>query len=192
MKGKNLKKKPPKDRPSIKMASRPYFIATVSIINVILYDFTPAIRLNFTNLNSLRFRMIWELIVGGGFLSFEENPFFGPSSATLIMFGAKWVDSIKQGEWWRFFTAMYLHSGLVHVAFNLMSQLAMGFKLERVHGTFRLMPIYIISGVFGNLISAFFLPQASTVGASGAIFGLYGVLVVDLLKVRFRFSIRDN
>jgi len=65
-----------------------------------------------------------------------------------------------------------------------MSQITMGVKLERVHGTFRVMPIYIISGLVGNLMSAFFLPQAATVGASGAIFGMFGVLLVDLIKVR--------
>lgn len=161
--GNGLRKRPPVKPPRVKVLSKPYFIATVSIIQVIL--------------------MIWELISGGGFLPFSENPFLGPGPETYIIFGGKWVPSIiNNGEWWRFVTAIFLHSGLIHIAFNLLSQIKVGFDLERVHGTYRLFPIYIISGVFGNLVSAIFLPKSVTVGASGSIFGFFGVLLVDLIK----------
>jgi membrane associated rhomboid family serine protease len=158
-----LRKRPPVKPPRVKVLSKPYFIATVSIIQVIL--------------------MIWELIAGGGFLPFSENPFLGPGPETYIIFGGKWVPSIiNNQEWWRFVTAIFLHSGLAHIAFNLLSQIKVGFDLERVHGTYRLFPIYIISGIYGNLVSAIFLPKSVTVGASGSIFGFFGVLLVDLIK----------
>jgi len=65
---------------------------------------------------------------------------------------------------------------------NALIQLQVGIKLERQHSTFRIVPIYIISGFFGNILSCIFLPKTVSVGASGAIFGFFGILLVDLIK----------
>jgi hypothetical protein len=55
----------------------------------------------------------------------------------------------------------------VHLGFNLFVQLPVGLKLERLHGTFRVFAVYMLCGLFGNIISAIFLPFIVTVGASG-------------------------
>jgi membrane associated rhomboid family serine protease len=62
-----------------------------------------------------------------------------------------------------------------------MVQLRLGWTLERQNGFWRIGPIYILSGFAGNLASCIFLPNTITVGASGAAFGLGGVLVADLI-----------
>lgn len=150
-------------RPSIHRVSVPYFTILVTLIDIIM--------------------MIWEFVVGRGFAPPKLNPMLGPNGVVLLSMGGKWVPSIIHGgEWWRFFTSIFLHGGLVHIGLNLLSQTKMLWDLEKVHGTFRIAPIYILSGAGGMVLSAVFLPNQVTVGASGAIFGFHGVLLVDLIK----------
>ncbi|MFD1205861.1 MULTISPECIES: rhomboid family intramembrane serine protease [Sporosarcina] len=82
---------------------------------------------------------------------------------------------ISSGEWWRLFTPMFLHAGLMHLLFNMFSLFVFGPELERVAGKARFLTIYMLSGIFAN-IAAFFLADAdfTHVGASGAIFGIFG------------------
>lgn len=150
-------------KPNVHKKSVPYFIITVSLINIIF--------------------MIWAFVLSGGFDKPSQNPMLGPRIDVLVDLGGKWVPYIlNNGEWWRLLTATYLHSGLVHILFNILVQYKVGVKLEKDNGTLRLMPIYILSGLSGNLLSALFSPNLVTVGASGAIYGFLGVLIVDLVK----------
>jgi len=127
--------------------------------------------------------LIYSIIANGGFEPFSENPFIGAASETLIYIGGKWAPYIlDRGEWWRLFVPIFLHSGIIHFTLNALIQLQVGIKLERQHSTFRIVPIYIISGFFGNILSCIFLPKTVSVGASGAIFGFFGILLVDLIK----------
>jgi membrane associated rhomboid family serine protease len=150
-------------RPKIHKVSVPYFTVIVTLLDVIL--------------------MIWEFIEGRGFAPPKVNPMLGPNGIVLLSMGGKWVPAIlKGGEWWRFITSIFLHGGLVHIGLNLLTQTKMLWDLEKVHGTFRIVPIYLLSGIGGMVLSAVFLPNQVTVGASGAIFGFHAVLLVDLLK----------
>lgn len=94
----------------------------------------------------------------------------------LIHFGAKVNELIVQGEYWRFFTSMFLHIGILHLAFNLYALWAIGPMLEQQIGRFRYITIYFFSGITGS-IASFFFTNALSAGASGAIFGLLGALV---------------
>ncbi|EGC31949.1 hypothetical protein DICPUDRAFT_49886 [Dictyostelium purpureum] len=87
-----------------------------------------------------------------------------------------------QGEWWRFFSPIFLHVGIFHYLMNMATQLRVGMQLERAYGGHRIVPIYLLCGVMGNLCSAIMLPQSVQVGASGAIFGFLGVLLADLIR----------
>lgn len=82
---------------------------------------------------------------------------------------------ISNGEWWRLFTPMFLHAGLMHLLFNMFSLFIFGPELEKLAGKARFLTIYLLSGIFGN-IATFFLqdPDYASVGASGAIFGILG------------------
>jgi rhomboid protease GluP len=82
---------------------------------------------------------------------------------------------ISSGEWWRLFTPMFLHGGIMHILFNMFCLFVFGPELERVAGKTRFLTIYLLAGIFGN-IATFFLtgPNYSHVGASGAIFGIFG------------------
>ena len=81
----------------------------------------------------------------------------------LIDCGGKELDFILDGEWWRFFTPIYLHVSIIHILMNMFTQVRIGLPLERAYGAKRLGPIYIISGVGGNIVSCIFLPNQTQV-----------------------------
>ncbi|KAF9959248.1 hypothetical protein BGZ70_008921 [Mortierella alpina] len=86
-------------------------------------------------------------------------------------------------QWFRFITPIFLHGGIVHILFNLMFQLRTGADLERDMGWWRIGIIYMTSGIVGFIFGGNFAPLLSpSMGASGAIFGLIGCLVLDLVQ----------
>jgi len=112
----------------------------------------------------------------------EVNPMVGPSAVVLTEMGAKVTHLIQEGEWWRLFTAMFLHAGIVHLLANTVAVFSIGKSLEQDFGWCRVGLLYLLSGVFGNLLSANFLPLQVTVGASGACFGLLGAAWGELIQ----------
>ncbi|KAI8363214.1 rhomboid family-domain-containing protein [Mortierella sp. GBAus27b] len=86
-------------------------------------------------------------------------------------------------QWFRFITPIFLHGGVVHLIFNLLFQLRTGADLERDMGWWRIGIIYMCSGVAGFVLGGNYAPLLSpSLGASGAIFGLIGCLVLDLVQ----------
>jgi rhomboid protease GluP len=81
------------------------------------------------------------------------------------------------GQYYRLWTAMFLHGGLLHIAFNAWALYALGPETERIYGTGRFLALYLIAGLAGG-IASYALTPANSVGASGAIFGLIGGLAV--------------
>jgi rhomboid protease GluP len=106
----------------------------------------------------------------------------------MINFGAKFNPLILNGEWWRFFTPMFLHFGLTHLVMNMISLYVLGPLVERLFGRIRFLIIYFISGIYGVLASFVFTDGVSA-GASGAIFGLFGALLFFGL-IQKRFNVR--
>ena len=105
----------------------------------------------------------------------------------LILMGAKVNQLIAQGEVWRLFTAIFLHGGIMHLLFNLYALYALGPLLEGYTGHIRFLTIFLVSGLYGSLLSYAFSSPVS-VGASGAIFGLLGGTLVFFLKYRDNFG----
>jgi rhomboid protease GluP len=83
---------------------------------------------------------------------------------------------IRQGEWYRLLSPVLLHYEFMHIAFNMMSLYVFGRYVERIFGTGRFLLIYWLSGLAGSLAS-FAWTENSALGASGAIFGLFGALL---------------
>jgi rhomboid protease GluP len=99
-----------------------------------------------------------------------------PPSVALRAWGAKDNAAVyEHGEWYRLFTAMFLHGGLIHLLFNSWALYAIGIDAERLFGTAAFLALYLISGLAGSVASYALTPNPS-VGASGAIFGLVGGL----------------
>jgi rhomboid protease GluP len=99
------------------------------------------------------------------------------STQTLIAFGAKVNALIARGEYWRLITPIFIHIGLMHLLFNSFALLSFGRLAEAIFGHARFLAIYLVSGITGVAFSYFFSRSLSA-GASGAIFGISGALVV--------------
>ena len=102
-----------------------------------------------------------------------------------LAWGASFGPATKDGEWWRLGTAMFLHFGLVHLAMNMWALWDGGRLVERLYGPLRFTVVYFASGLAGNLLSLIAQgDRAVSGGASGAIFGVYGALMVCLWRER--------
>lgn len=89
------------------------------------------------------------------------------------------IHGVGQGEWYRIFTVALVHSGLTHLGFNMWALYVLGSPIEQVFGKVRFLTIFIISLIAGSVTSLAFSPQnVVSVGASGAIFGLFGAFAV--------------
>ena len=95
----------------------------------------------------------------------------------LLRFGAMYGPYIADGDYWRLFTAMFLHVGLTHLAFNGFGLFIFGQQVEKFYGPYRFGVIYILAGLAGSVASFALNDTAVGAGASGAIFGILGALV---------------
>lgn len=116
------------------------------------------------------------------FQPLKENPLFGPSAATLEKMGALEWNKVAHGhQGWRLITCMWLHAGVIHVLANMLSLIFIGIRLEQQFGFVRVGIIYLVSGFGGSILSSLFIQQNISVGASGALFGLLGAMLSELL-----------
>eukprot|EP00475_Leptophrys_vorax_P009297 TRINITY_DN16162_c0_g1_i1.p1 TRINITY_DN16162_c0_g1~~TRINITY_DN16162_c0_g1_i1.p1 ORF type:complete len:375 (+),score=89.16 TRINITY_DN16162_c0_g1_i1:81-1205(+) len=116
------------------------------------------------------------------FESLTINPLLGPSSQILLDMGAKDTAKILNGEWWRLFTPIFLHAGVIHLGMNMMMMKRLGQGIEEGFGFLITSSIYMISGVSGVLTSCVMNPSIIGVGASGALYGLVGSLFGDFVQ----------
>lgn len=113
---------------------------------------------------------------------------------TLIHWGTNFGPATLSGEWWRIFTSMFLHFGLVHIALNMWALAALGPRIERLFGSARYTLLYLFAGLSGSLASLWWHPSVNSAGASGAIFGIIGGWLAFTLKpaTRLPASITAN
>jgi membrane associated rhomboid family serine protease len=112
----------------------------------------------------------------------------GGSTRTLVDMGALVPTYVAvKHEYWRLFTAMFLHGGLLHIAFNMYALYLGGSFLEALAGRGKYIAIYLVAGVAGN-VAVYLLaaPFSVTIGASTAIFGIFGALFM------YSFHFRDS
>lgn len=104
---------------------------------------------------------------------------------TLVHMGALFGPyTVQQGEWWRLFTAMFLHGGMTHILMNMFSLYIVGRGAEMYFDIKSYLSIYLFSGLIGGLASLSIHPESVGVGASGAIFGVFGALAGFFLAHR--------
>ncbi|MHC3470234.1 rhomboid family intramembrane serine protease [Streptomyces sp. 7R007] len=96
------------------------------------------------------------------------------------------VEGVAQGQWYRMLTAMFLHAGYVHILFNMLSLWWIGGPLEAALGRARYLALYVVSGLAGSALS-YLLAAANqpSLGASGAIFGLFGATAVLMRRLNY-------
>jgi membrane associated rhomboid family serine protease len=114
---------------------------------------------------------------GLGFISFK--------AADLLAWGANFKPSTINGEWWRLVTNTFLHGGFIHLLANMYGLLFVGIFLEPRLGKARYAIIYLTTGILASIASLWWHDATVSIGASGAIFGLYGVFLALLVTKVF-------
>ncbi len=99
------------------------------------------------------------------------------NSQVLLKYGANLDVLVKNGEYYRLFTCIFLHIGIMHLLCNLYSLYVIGREVENLFGKVKYIIIFILSGIFGSIMSLAFTHNTISAGASGAIFGLLGALL---------------
>jgi len=130
------------------------------------------VTLTLVVLNVLAF--VWEVTSGTNFDDTQSLVNHGALVGAYVF---------ERGQWWRIFTGAFMHGGLAHLALNMIALMQLGTFVESALGSWRMLALYLISLVGGGLAVAFFNPDDVTVGASGAIFGLFGALVAIGLRL---------
>lgn len=106
------------------------------------------------------------------------------TAGSIFEKGALFINSpfypggLADGEWWRLITAAFLHASLIHVGMNMVVLWIVGAPVEQAIGRGRFLALYLVSGLAGSAGALVFSPNATTVGASGAIFGILGAALI--------------
>ena len=103
-----------------------------------------------------------------------NNPVGGSLYLKWVLFGP----FVAQGDWWRLITAMFLHGFLLHLAFNMFALYVIGGPVEEYLGRVRFLLLYLVSGLAGSAGALIQSPTTPVVGASGAIFGILGAMLI--------------
>ena len=119
------------------------------------------------------------------FSAFFSRDIIDMDMQTLVDMGALFGPyTVLKGEWWRLFTAMFLHGGMTHLLMNMFSLYLIGRGAEMYFDTKSYLSIYLFSGLIGGLASLYMHPVSVGIGASGAIFGIFGALAGFFLAHR--------
>lgn len=107
------------------------------------------------------------------------------SNSWLYLHGGLIPAEVASGEYWRLLSAGFLHGSLIHLATNMLALYWLGIPLERILGRSRMLAIYLLS-LLGASVSVllFSAPVSLTIGASGAVYGLMGALLVTFRRLR--------
>jgi len=148
-------------------AKKPYFTISVTLLEIALFILELA---KTAKISSISFGSnVWQ--------------WGGVSTVVVIDMGGKVASRIVElNEWWRFVTPIFLHVSLTHIVFNLIMQVKVGMDLEKSFGSIRLFILYMLCGIGGNLVSSCFLYSQIQAGASGSLFGLLGLMLVDVFS----------
>jgi rhomboid protease GluP len=117
-----------------------------------------------------------------GLMAMSQHRLFHFNPNTLLTWGGGLAPRVFGSEWWRAGSHMFVHGDLAHLAVNMLFLLLIGSFVERLIGPVRFALIYLFAGVGGGLLAMGTNPQRVVVGASTAIFGIYGALLGCCLR----------
>ncbi|GAB4833816.1 Retinoblastoma-like protein 1 [Ancistrocladus abbreviatus] len=156
----------------------PWLIPSFVVANIVVFIITMYVN----NCPKYTLSCLAPFLHRFSFQPFKENPLLGPSSTTLDKMGALDVNKVvHEHQGWRLITCMWLHGGVFHILANMLSLVIIGIRMEREFGFVKIGLLYIISGFGGSLLSALFVRSSISVGASGALFGLLGGMLSELI-----------
>lgn len=115
-----------------------------------------------------------------------------PSVQSLFEWGGNFRQAVEHGQWWRLITYIFLHAGFMHLFMNTFALLYIGMHLEPLLGKFRFAAAYLLTGVCAGLLSITIHTASVGVGASGAIFGMFGVFLSMLTTSHITKTLRKT
>jgi rhomboid protease GluP len=115
-----------------------------------------------------------------------------PDVESLLKWGANYRPVTLEGQWWRILTACFLHIGILHLIMNMYALVYIGLLLEPLLGKFRFGLAYILTGIAASMASLWWHDNTVSAGASGAIFGMYGVFLAMLTTNYIEKSARKS
>src|SRR4051812_18871160 len=118
-------------------------------------------------------------------MSATSGSFVLPTPDDVHRWGGTGPEIILNGEWWRLVTAVFVHIGIIHIASNMYVFWGLGMIAERLLGRWNFLATYLLTGIAGNVLTVLLKPNIVGAGASGAIFGLAGVVIAGLQFWRF-------
>jgi rhomboid protease GluP len=153
---------------------------------------------NFIKYLKTNLKLIY-ILIGINLIAFLLTNFIsillsGNESYSLLLLGASYAPFVLQGEVWRLITAAFLHGGIFHLGFNMYALYISGTYIEHFYGAKKLFIAYILTGLGASLLSMFFelfgiwssngldTSMGISVGSSGAVFGLIGILIGNKLR----------
>ncbi len=113
--------------------------------------------------------------------------YFRNEAYLLLKFGAQYGPLVASGEWYRTVTAIFVHGGILHLLFNSYALFYFGSVVEAIYGPEKFIVSYLLTGLVGNIATHLLYYRSVSVGASGAIFGLVGMLFILGFKREARF-----
>lgn len=111
------------------------------------------------------------------------NP-VAPDGEMAVRWGSNFGPMTMSGQWWRLFTATFIHFGVIHLALNMLALYQNGRTIERLFGSTRFLLLYVFAGLTGSITSLLWNPAVNSAGASGAIFGIFGGLLAFVINPR--------
>jgi membrane associated rhomboid family serine protease len=121
-----------------------------------------------------------EYLQAGKFVAMSENPLWGPDESTMLILGAKYGPDISSGDWWRIATAIFTQNGAISLVISIFTFWFVR-EVEINSGFFRASILFIVSGLYGYILSCLMIPRALTCGTTPPLMGFLGWLYAYLL-----------
>lgn len=118
--------------------------------------------------------------------------FMAPNSQDLLTWGANFRPVTLEGEWWRLLTCCFLHIGILHLLLNMYALVDIGGLLEPLIGSVRFLVVYLLTGIAASTASLWWHELTVSAGASGAIFGMYGLFLALLTSNLIEKKVRQS
>lgn len=140
--------------------------------------------------HGMTFFLLAVVILVFGIMTYRGVDLFNPAIKDIIYWGGNIKFKVTGGQWWRLITNLFVHIGLIPLITNLVGLYFIGLIVESILGKLKFLIAFLTTGVLASLISIIWHPDVVTAGATGAIFGMYGVLIafVTTSYVNKKFS----
>ncbi|KAJ7962870.1 Rhomboid-like protein [Quillaja saponaria] len=177
---------PPYFSPPLPQPWFPWLVPLIFVVNSVSFAYTMYIN-DCPDSRDPDQCLFYEYLGRFSFEPFDVNKLLGPTSSTLQYLGGLEKNLVLEDkEGWRLLSCMWLHAGVIHILANMLSLLFIGIRLEKEFGFVRIGLLYVLAGLGGSIASCLHInkhidQRVISVGASGALFGLLGAMLSELI-----------